>query len=65
MAACDFVERYVGAIFGLIGIIHLPPLTASRAAAVTLERVDAAIFLHPYSESIRQHLAPAVATNAN
>ena len=64
MAACDFAEPYLRAIFGFMGVTTMQFHTASGAAAVTSGKMDAASFLRPHLESIHQHFAaiPAAST---
>ncbi|EDY22235.1 NAD(P)H dehydrogenase (quinone) [Chthoniobacter flavus Ellin428] len=65
LAACDFVEPYLRAIFGFMGVADLHAFTASGAAAVTSGRMDAATFLRPHFESIRQHFVPMATASAS
>lgn len=65
LAACDFVEPYLRAIFRFIGVTEIHTLTASGAVAVTSGKTDAATFLRPHLESIRRHFAPMTAVHAS
>jgi len=58
-AAMDFVEPYLRAVFGFIGITDVTFQNAGGAAAVAMGKVDRQLFLEPHLQVIRNEFQPA------
>jgi FMN-dependent NADH-azoreductase len=58
-AAMDFVEPYLRAVFGFIGIPDVTFHTAGGAAAVATGKVDRHVFLEPHLQVIRSEFQTA------
>jgi FMN-dependent NADH-azoreductase len=52
MESYDFVEPYLRAIFGFVGVVDTDFIVAGGAAAVASGKVDRAMFLKPFDEAI-------------
>jgi len=59
MEAYDFVEPYLRAVFGFLGVSSTDFIVAGGAAAVMSGKVDRATFLKPFEEAVDSHFATA------
>lgn len=59
MAPCDFVEPYLRAVFGFLGVGKPDFIVAGGAAAVRTGKVDRATFLKPFEEAIEMRFKQA------
>jgi len=57
MASFDFVEPYLRAIFGLMGVTDVHFLTAGGVAAIRFGKIDRTTFLQPHIAAIREQFA--------
>jgi FMN-dependent NADH-azoreductase len=59
MASFNFVEPYLRAVFGFLGVTETAFLNAGGAAALNYGQIDRETFLKPHVESIRTQFQPA------
>lgn len=59
LASLNFVEPYLRAIFGFLGVTDTTFVTAGGAAAVLFGKIDRSTFLQPHFESIRAQFSHA------
>ena len=53
MAAMDFVEPYLRAVFGFLGVKDLRVVTASGAAQVMVGAIERDVFIKPVAEKVK------------
>jgi FMN-dependent NADH-azoreductase len=53
MASYNFVEPYLGTVFGFLGVTDIRFIHAGGAAALNYGKIDRQVFLKPHVESIR------------
>ena len=59
LASFNFVEPYLRAVFGFVGVTDLKFITAGGAAALNYGKIDRNSFLQPHVESIRAQFQAA------
>jgi FMN-dependent NADH-azoreductase len=59
MASFNFVEPYLRAVFGFLGVTETTFLNAGGTVALNYGKVDRQTFLQPHVESIRTQFQPA------
>jgi FMN-dependent NADH-azoreductase len=59
MASFNFVEPYLRAVFGFVGVTDVKFLSAGGAAALSYGKVDRQTFLQPHVDSIRAQFQAA------
>jgi FMN-dependent NADH-azoreductase len=59
MASYNFVEPYLRAVFGFLGVTDVTVIAAGGAAGIMYGKIDRASFLAPHVESIRSQFQAA------